>query len=114
MVVSHHHPPFFPHPAHLSPRPPSPSFPLSPRYRGKGTDMSRVSAFERHANDTGSPEAQIARLSARVTQLTTHLQEHNKDYASRRGLEAVLASRKNLLKYLFDSDRNMYNKVQSH
>ena len=76
--------------------------------------MSRVSAFERHANDTGSPEAQIARLSARVTQLTTHLQEHNKDYASRRGLEAVLASRKNLLKYLFDSDRNMYNKVQSH
>lgn len=46
----------------------------SARYRGEGTDLSKVPAFERHGSDSGSPEVQIARLSARVQQLTQHLE----------------------------------------
>jgi small subunit ribosomal protein S15 len=72
----------------------------SARYRGHGTDLAKVPQFERHGKDSGSPEVQVARLSARVLQLTEHLQEHKKDYASRRGLLAVLSQRKQMLIYL--------------
>lgn len=58
----------------------SPSLLRSARYRGEGTDLSKVPAFQRHGSDSGSPEVQIARLSARVQQLTEHL-------AVRRGRE---------------------------
>lgn len=46
----------------------------SARYRGEGTDLSKVPPFQRHGSDSGSPEVQIARLSARVLQLTEHLE----------------------------------------
>ena len=48
------------------------------RYRGINTDRSKVQQFRRAEADTGSSEVQIAQISARVTQLTTHLQEHKK------------------------------------
>lgn len=47
----------------------------SARYRGKGTNLSAVEEFKRHDTDCGSPEYQIARLSARVAQLTAHLSQ---------------------------------------
>lgn len=72
----------------------------SARYRGHGTDLSKVPQFERKAGDSGSPEVQIARLSARVLQLTEHLAEHKKDYSSRRGLLKVLSQRKQMMVYL--------------
>jgi small subunit ribosomal protein S15 len=59
----------------------------------------------KHENDTGSSNVQVALLSARVQQLTTHLRGNKKDYAARRGLEAILSSRKQLLKYMHRVDR---------
>ena len=56
------------------------------RYRGINTDKSKVVQFQRTESDSGSSEVQIAQLTARVAQLTSHLQEHRKDYASTRGL----------------------------
>ena len=75
------------------------------RYRGQGTDRSKVAQYKRTPADTGSPEVQIAQLSARVIQLTGHLQIHKKDYASRRGLLAALSTRKSLMQYLLRQDR---------
>ena len=54
---------------------------------------------------------QIARLSARVTQLTSHLQQHRKDYAATRGLMLALGQRRRLLRYLFKEDRGAYDRV---
>lgn len=82
----------------------------SARYRGQGTDLSKVAGFARHESDTGSPEAQIARLSARVQQLTAHLKIHKKDYSTRRGLMTVLSKRKQLLIYLRNKDRAAYER----
>lgn len=84
---------------------------VSARYRGYGADMSRVPEFKTHGTDCGSPQYQIARLSARVQQLTKHLQTHKKDYACERGLKKVLATRKRLLRYLYDNDRSEFQRV---
>lgn len=51
------------------------------------------------------PQVQIARLSARINQISTHLRVNRKDFSSKRGLEAVLSQRKRLLKYLYRTDR---------
>lgn len=75
------------------------------RYKGVGTDKSKVAQFKNNEADTGSPEVQIAQLSARVLQLTTHLQEHRKDYSSTRGLTKVLSHRRALMKYLQKHNR---------
>ncbi|PRW20815.1 30S ribosomal S15 [Chlorella sorokiniana] len=92
-------------------RPAAAAVAVSARYRGEGTDLSKVPAFERHGSDSGSPEVQIARLSARVQQLTEHLATHKKDYGSRRGLLAILSQRKQLMIYLQRTDRAMYERV---
>lgn len=75
------------------------------RYRGKGTDLSKVGNFKRHEADVGSTEVQIARISARVVQLTEHLQTHRKDYASTRGLMILLGQRRRLLTFLYKQNR---------
>ena len=80
------------------------------RYRGHGTDLSQVPEFQRHEKDSGSPESQVARLSARVLQLTEHLREHKTDYSTRRGLMAILSKRKQLLKYLRSNDKAAYDR----
>ena len=77
-----------------------PPRPCSARYRGGGTDLSKVADYERSPSDSGSPEVQIARMSARVLQLTRHLAEHKKDYSTRRGLLAILSQRKQMMLYL--------------
>ena len=75
--------------------------------------MSKVDDFKRHSADTGSPEYQISRLSARVRQLTDHLRIHKKDYSTRRGLMAILSQRKQLLAYLQRTDEAAYQRCLS-
>jgi small subunit ribosomal protein S15 len=53
-----------------------------------------------HPSDTGSPEVQVAILSQRIVELTGHFKTHQKDHHSRRGLLAMVARRRRLLKYL--------------
>ncbi len=59
-------------------------------------------------NDTGSPEVQIAVLSARIAELTEHLKEHPKDNHSRRGMLKLVGRRRGLLRYLKDKDIERY------
>lgn len=73
--------------------------------------MSKVEAFKKSDNDSGSAEFQIARLSARVLQLTAHLQKHTKDYSTRRGLMAILSQRKQLMLYLQRTNRAAYDNI---
>jgi small subunit ribosomal protein S15 len=70
-----------------------------------------IDQFRREASDTGSPEVQIALLTARITELTEHLRTHKKDHASRRGLLIMVSKRSGLLAYLRDKDRNRYMAV---
>lgn len=64
-----------------------------------------------HATDTGSPEVQIAILSKKIDELTTHLKKHLKDKHSRRGLLQMVADRRTHLKYLENSDKKRYNAI---
>jgi small subunit ribosomal protein S15 len=59
-----------------------------------------ISQFRRSEADSGSPEVQIAVLTARINNLTEHMRTHTKDYASRRGLLALVSRRRSLLDYL--------------
>lgn len=61
--------------------------------------------------DTGSPEVQIALLSARITHLTDHLREHRKDFHSRRGLIHMTNRRRKLLNYLKRNELERYNAI---
>mmetsp|Transcript_70380 Transcript_70380/g.155236 ORF Transcript_70380/g.155236 Transcript_70380/m.155236 type:complete len:145 (+) Transcript_70380:27-461(+) len=80
---------------------------------GENIDLSKVAQYARHEKDTGSPEAQVARLTARVAQLSPHLIANKKDHAAKRGLQAVLNQRKKLLQYLYKEDRESYYKIIS-
>lgn len=60
------------------------------------------------ANDTGSPEVQVALLSARIAALTEHLKTHAKDFHSRRGLLMLVGRRRRLLDYLKAKDQGRY------
>ncbi len=61
-----------------------------------------------HEGDTGSPEVQIAILTARITELTEHLRVHKHDNHSRRGLLMMVGKRRSLLDYLAKKDINRY------
>ena len=63
-----------------------------------------VQAYGRTEGDTGSSEVQIALLSARIQQLTEHLQAHAKDFHSRRGLYMMVGQRRRLLNYVRKHD----------
>ena len=63
--------------------------------------IAAVEKYKRHATDCGSPEYQIAVAHERIKYLTTHCQRNPKDYASRRGLVAIVNKRRRLLNYLF-------------
>ncbi|MBN8508709.1 MAG: 30S ribosomal protein S15 [Burkholderiales bacterium] len=67
-----------------------------------------VKASARSAADTGSPEVQVALLTARINQLTPHFQQHKKDHHGRRGLLKLVNQRKRLLAYLKDKDAERY------
>lgn len=62
----------------------------------------------RGQNDTGSPEVQVALLTARINDLNGHFKEHSKDHHSRRGLIKMVNRRKSLLSYLKGKDADRY------
>ena len=62
----------------------------------------------RGANDTGSPEVQVALLTGRIEQLTEHFKTHKKDHHSRRGLLQLVNRRRSLLDYLKRKDNERY------
>jgi len=70
-----------------------------------------IESFRTHDSDTGSPEVQIAILSARVAELTEHFKTHKKDHASRRGLLMLVSKRRRLLDYLKAHDADRYRDV---
>ena len=59
-----------------------------------------VKEYRRDESDSGSPEVQISILTVRINNLTEHMRTHEKDYASRRGLLAIVSRRRTLLDYL--------------
>jgi len=71
-----------------------------------------IEKFRTHESDTGSPQVQIAILTAEVIDLTKHLKEHKKDFSSRRGLIKKVSERRRLLKYLEREDEKAYTKLK--
>ena len=67
-----------------------------------------ISQYGRKEGDTGSPEVQVAILTERINELNAHLASNPKDHHSRRGLLKMVGRRRNLLKYLQNSDINAY------
>jgi small subunit ribosomal protein S15 len=67
-----------------------------------------VSKFQAHEGDTGSPEVQVALLTARINYLTEHFRSHAKDFHSRRGLLKLVGQRRRLLDYLRASSIDRY------
>ncbi len=72
-----------------------------------------VAKFGRNAEDTGSPEVQVALLTARINHLTEHLRTHKKDHHSRRGLLKMVGQRKGLLNYIKNKDILKYRELIS-
>lgn len=67
-----------------------------------------ISEYRRNAADTGSPEVQVALLSARISELSEHFGDHKKDHHSRRGLLRMVNQRRKLLDYLKNIDQGRY------
>lgn len=67
-----------------------------------------IKEFSKGANDTGSAPVQIAVLSERIKNLTDHMQSHNKDFHSRRGLLVMVGQRRRLLDYVKKKDESQY------
>jgi small subunit ribosomal protein S15 len=67
-----------------------------------------IATYRRDAKDTGSPEVQVALLSARIDSLSPHFTDHQQDHHSRRGLIKMVNQRRKLLDYLKKSDQKRY------
>ena len=74
----------------------------------KDKKQNIIAEYGRTPNDTGSPEVQVAVLTARIQELTEHLQTHHKDHHSRRGLLKMVGQRRGLLAYLKKVDIERY------
>ncbi len=70
-----------------------------------------VEKFATKKGDTGSPEVQVALLSARIAHLAEHLKTHQKDFHSRRGLLAMVSQRRRLLDYLKEKESARYERL---
>ncbi len=70
-----------------------------------------MAEYQRAANDTGSPEVQIALLTGRINQLTDHFKTHVKDHHSRRGLLKMVSQRRSLLDYLKRKNLDGYRQL---
>ncbi len=70
-----------------------------------------INEYARTPGDTGSPEVQIAVLTARIAELTEHLKTHDKDHHSRRGLLKLVGQRRGLLDYLKAKDIERYRSL---
>ena len=67
-----------------------------------------INKYKREENDTGSPEVQVALLTARIDHLTEHFKTHQKDHHSRRGLLKLVGQRRRLLRYLRENHEDRY------
>ena len=74
----------------------------------KESKQNILAENRRHASDTGSPEVQVALLTARINQLQEHLRQHKKDHHSRRGMLIMIGRRQRLLDYLSRKDIARY------
>ena len=70
-----------------------------------------IEKYGRNEGDTGSPEVQVALLTARINDLNEHFKVHPKDHHSRRGLLKMVGQRRNLLAYLKSKDIERYRKL---
>lgn len=70
-----------------------------------------IAKFGKNENDTGSTEVQVALLTKRIADLNAHLSVHKKDHHSRRGLLKLVGQRKNLLRYLMETDIDSYRNI---
>lgn len=70
-----------------------------------------IKTYARHEGDTGSPEVQIALLTARINHLNEHLLENKNDHHSRRGLLLMVGQRRGLLDYLKSTDIESYRSI---
>lgn len=70
-----------------------------------------IAKFGKNENDTGSTEVQVALLTKRIADLNAHLAVHKKDHHSRRGLLKLVGQRKNLLRYLMETDIESYRNL---
>ena len=77
------------------------------------TTAQIVADNARAAKDTGSPEVQVALLTARINELTGHFKTHAKDHHGRRGLLRMVSRRRKLLDYLKDRDADRYRALIS-
>ena len=77
------------------------------------TKQDIIEMFARETNDTGSPEVQVAIITARVAVMTKHMDLHKKDYHSRLGLIKMIKKRARLLKYLKRISQERYEKLIS-
>lgn len=79
----------------------------------KRTEKKKViQGFAVHPKDTGSPQVQIAILTERIKQLSGHLEQHQKDNHSRRGLLMMVGKRRKLLNYLKLNDKEVYEELK--
>lgn len=76
-----------------------------------GQKKNVIDEHAKHEGDTGSPEVQIALLTARIQDLTGHFKEHKKDFHSRQGLLKLVGRRRNLLNYLRKTDVQRYRAI---
>ena len=74
----------------------------------KRQKTNTIAKVARHDKDTGSPEAQVALLTRRITELSDHLKQNRKDNHSRRGLIQMVADRRTHLKYLEATNKKRY------
>lgn len=77
----------------------------------KSEKDAMIKKYAIHEGDTGSPEVQVAVLTAEINRLTEHFKEHKHDYHSQRGLMKKVGRRKNLLAYLQKKDLDRYKKL---
>ena len=72
---------------------------------------SVIEEYRTHEHDTGSPEVQVALLTARINQMIEHLREHKHDHHSRRGLLKMVGRRRRLLAYVQRQDQERYRQL---
>ena len=72
-----------------------------------------IEKYKTHDTDTGSPQVQIAILTAEIKDLTEHLKSHKKDFSSRRGLLKKVSERRKLMKYLKREDAKAYDDLMA-
>ena len=70
-----------------------------------------ITQYRQHETDTGSPEVQVALLSARIAHLTDHFRTHSHDHHSRQGLLKMVSKRRKLLDYLRGKDLDRYREL---